>query len=87
MMATNREEMSGFSVKWRVAVLGKRRNSAAARREFSRHGDLSTQIRLTSYGRAQDGGRFPACSHRRSFPPCCRTSRSHIVCWCLLRDA
>jgi hypothetical protein len=30
--------VSWFSVKWRVALLGKLLNSAAARREFSRHG-------------------------------------------------
>jgi len=33
--------VSWFSVKWRVAVWGKLLNSAAARREFSRHGGLS----------------------------------------------
>ena len=30
-----------FSLKWKVAVLDKLLNSAAARREFSRHGGLS----------------------------------------------
>jgi hypothetical protein len=33
--------VSWFSVKWRVAVLGKLLSSAAARREFSRHRGLS----------------------------------------------
>jgi hypothetical protein len=33
--------LSWFSVKWRVAVSGKLLNSAAARREFSRHRGLS----------------------------------------------
>ena len=33
--------VSWFSLKWKVPVLGKLLNSAAARREFSRHGGLS----------------------------------------------
>ena len=39
--ATQDEILSWFSVKWRVAVSGKLLNSAAARREFSRHRGLS----------------------------------------------
>jgi len=34
-------QVSWFSVKWRVAVLGNLLSSAATRREFSRHGGLS----------------------------------------------
>ena len=40
--------VSWFSVKWRVAVLGKLLSSAASRREFSRHGGLSFEEVLRS---------------------------------------